>query len=104
METGTAAVSVRGVSMTYPGPVHALQDIDLDFPAGQLTSLRYTNGTSTIGDLGYTYDAVGRRASMTGSLARTTLPDEHPKSSTDIPGFSWMPTELKVSTTRSAWP
>jgi ABC-type Fe3+/spermidine/putrescine transport system ATPase subunit len=44
METGTAAVSVRGVSMTYPGPVHALQDIDLDFPAGQLTSLLGPSG------------------------------------------------------------
>jgi NitT/TauT family transport system ATP-binding protein len=38
MEEG-AAVSVRGVSMIYPGPVQALKDIDLDFPAGQLTTL-----------------------------------------------------------------
>src|SRR3972149_6312041 len=43
-ETGTAAVSVRGISMVYPGPVHALQDIDLDFPAGQLTSLLGPSG------------------------------------------------------------
>jgi NitT/TauT family transport system ATP-binding protein len=44
MQTGTAAVSVRGVSMIYPGPVHALQDIDLDFSAGQLTSLLGPSG------------------------------------------------------------
>ena len=30
--------------MIYPGPVHALQDIDLDFPAGQLTSLLGPSG------------------------------------------------------------
>jgi NitT/TauT family transport system ATP-binding protein len=44
MDTGTAAVSVRGVSMIYPGPVQALKDIDLDFPAGQLTSLLGPSG------------------------------------------------------------
>jgi NitT/TauT family transport system ATP-binding protein len=43
METG-AAVSVRGVSMIYPGPVQALKDVDLDFPAGQLTSLLGPSG------------------------------------------------------------
>ena len=43
MEKG-AAVSVRGVSMIYPGPVQALKDIDLDFPAGQLTSLLGPSG------------------------------------------------------------
>src|SRR6186997_983697 len=44
MDTGTAAVSVRGVSMIYPGPVQALKDIDLDFPVGQLTSLLGPSG------------------------------------------------------------
>jgi NitT/TauT family transport system ATP-binding protein len=44
MDGGTAAVSVRGVSMVYPGPVQALQDIDLDFPAGELTSLLGPSG------------------------------------------------------------
>jgi NitT/TauT family transport system ATP-binding protein len=44
IENGTAAVSVRGVSMIYPGPVQALKDIDLDFPAGQLTSLLGPSG------------------------------------------------------------
>jgi NitT/TauT family transport system ATP-binding protein len=44
MASGAAAVSVRGVSMIYPGPVHALKDIDLDFPAGELTSLLGPSG------------------------------------------------------------
>jgi len=44
MDSGAAAVSVRGVSMIYPGPVQALKDIDLDFPAGQLTSLLGPSG------------------------------------------------------------
>jgi NitT/TauT family transport system ATP-binding protein len=42
--TAQVAVSVRGVSMIYPGPVHALDDINLDFPAGQLTSLLGPSG------------------------------------------------------------
>jgi NitT/TauT family transport system ATP-binding protein len=44
MDAGTAAVSVRGVSMIYPGPVQALKDIDLDFSAGELTSLLGPSG------------------------------------------------------------
>ena len=43
-DASAAAVSVRGVSMVYPGPVQALQDIDLDFPAGELTSLLWPSG------------------------------------------------------------
>jgi NitT/TauT family transport system ATP-binding protein len=47
--TGTTApegtaVSVRSVSMIYPGPVHALDSIDLDFPAGGLTTLLGPSG------------------------------------------------------------
>jgi NitT/TauT family transport system ATP-binding protein len=39
-----SAVSVRSVSKTYPGPVQALDAIDLDFPAGQLTTLLGPSG------------------------------------------------------------
>jgi len=39
-----AAISVRGVSMVYPGPMQALQNIDLDFPAGELTTLLGPSG------------------------------------------------------------
>jgi NitT/TauT family transport system ATP-binding protein len=40
----TTAVSVRGVSMVYPGPVQALQNVDLDFPAGEMTTLLGPSG------------------------------------------------------------
>ncbi len=39
-----AAVSVRGVSMVYPGPVQALNDVDLDAPTGELTTLLGPSG------------------------------------------------------------
>jgi NitT/TauT family transport system ATP-binding protein len=40
----TAGVRVRSVAKTYPGPVEALQEIDLDFREGQLTSLLGPSG------------------------------------------------------------
>jgi NitT/TauT family transport system ATP-binding protein len=43
-EAARTAVSVRAVSMAYPGPVQALQDIDLDVPASRLTSLLGPSG------------------------------------------------------------
>jgi NitT/TauT family transport system ATP-binding protein len=39
-----AAVSVRAISMVYPGPVEALAGIDLDVPASGLTSLLGPSG------------------------------------------------------------
>ncbi len=42
--TMTNAVSVRNVSKTYPGNIQALQDMTLDFPKGQLTSLLGPSG------------------------------------------------------------
>ena len=38
------AVSVKGVSKTYPGGIEALSDLSLDFPKGQLTSLLGPSG------------------------------------------------------------
>jgi NitT/TauT family transport system ATP-binding protein len=38
------AVSVKGVSKTYPGGTEALSDLSLDFPKGQLTSLLGPSG------------------------------------------------------------
>ncbi|WP_419904780.1 ABC transporter ATP-binding protein [Kiloniella sp.] len=38
------AVSVKGVSKVYPGGVQALNDMNLDFPKGQLTSLLGPSG------------------------------------------------------------
>jgi NitT/TauT family transport system ATP-binding protein len=42
--SAAAAVSVRSISKIYPGPVQALDNIDLDFPAGQLTTLLGPSG------------------------------------------------------------
>ena len=43
-DQGGIAVAVRSVSMVYPGPVQALQDINLEFPEGQLTTLLGPSG------------------------------------------------------------
>lgn len=43
-EASTTAVSVKGVSKTYPGGVQALNDMTLDFPRGELTSLLGPSG------------------------------------------------------------
>jgi NitT/TauT family transport system ATP-binding protein len=37
-------ISVRGISKVYPGQVHALKEVDLDFPAGALTTLLGPSG------------------------------------------------------------
>jgi RHS repeat-associated protein len=42
--------------------------------ASQLTSLGYVLGASTIGSMNYGYDLIGRRITMSGSLAFTNLP------------------------------
>jgi YD repeat-containing protein len=42
--------------------------------ANQLTSLTYTLGMTTLGDVTYTYDAAGQRTSVGGSWARTGIP------------------------------
>jgi len=42
--------------------------------AGQATSLTYRHGGVDKGTLAYTYDAAGRIASVTGSLAKVTMP------------------------------
>jgi RHS repeat-associated protein len=42
-------------------------------PASRLTSLVYEKGTTTLGDLGYRYDAAGRVTGTSGSFARLVL-------------------------------
>jgi NitT/TauT family transport system ATP-binding protein len=37
-------ISVRGINKVYPGQVHALKDLDLDFSAGALTTLLGPSG------------------------------------------------------------
>ena len=51
---------------------------------GQLMAITYKNPDgSTLGDLAYTYDDGGRRTGVTGSLARTALPDALPNANVD---------------------
>ncbi|MET9259497.1 RHS repeat-associated core domain-containing protein [Amycolatopsis sp. NPDC004079] len=42
--------------------------------AGQLASIGYTRGTTTLGDLAYTYDNAGRPIHVGGSYARAAIP------------------------------
>jgi RHS repeat-associated protein len=59
----TSATLANGVVATYGHDA-----------AGQLTSIAYALNGSAIGDLAYTYDVVGHRTSVTGSLAGVALP------------------------------
>jgi RHS repeat-associated protein len=42
--------------------------------ANELNSISFTKGATTLGDLAYGYDLVGRRTALWGSFARTALP------------------------------
>jgi RHS repeat-associated protein len=44
-------------------------------PAGQLSSIVYGTAASTIGDLTYSYDALGRVVAVAGTMAKVNLPD-----------------------------
>jgi RHS repeat-associated protein len=61
----------RRTSLTMPGSLAAGYGYD---DASQLLSMTFTRSGSTIGDLAYTYDASGRRATTSGSYARLNLP------------------------------
>jgi RHS repeat-associated protein len=43
--------------------------------ASRLTALIYRNALGPLGDLNYQYDGAGNRASLSGSFARTLMPD-----------------------------
>jgi NitT/TauT family transport system ATP-binding protein len=44
MSSLESIISVRGINKIYSGEVHALKDVDLDFPAGALTTLLGPSG------------------------------------------------------------
>jgi len=62
----------RRTRLTLPNQVSTEYQYD---PASRLTALIYRNTTSQLGDLTYTYDAVGNRTGIGGALARTLLPN-----------------------------
>ena len=61
----------RRTSLTLPNAMTTTYAYDA---ASDLTGLSYQLGATKLGDLGYEYDLVGRRASVGGSFARTGLP------------------------------
>ena len=65
----------RRATLTLPSGVAATYSYDA---VSQLTGITYNHGTTALGDLNYTYDAVGNRTRIGGSLARTNLPPPMP--------------------------
>ena len=61
----------RRTSLTLPNNVVASYAYDA---ASELLGITYTQAGSVIGDLAYTYDSVGHRATVSGSLAHTSPP------------------------------
>jgi RHS repeat-associated protein len=74
---GTSVVSFtydkggRRTSMTLPNGVSTSYNYD---SGSQLQAIRYAAGLNPIGEQTYSYDLIGRRVSIGGSLARTNLP------------------------------
>jgi RHS repeat-associated protein len=62
----------RRTSLTLPNGVVTSYSYD---SGSQLIGIAYANGTSTLGTLTYSYDVVGRRASVGGSMAAVNLPN-----------------------------
>ena len=61
----------RRSTMTLPNGIVVTYGYDND---SRINSLNYQLGTTAIGNLTYTYDAVGRRTQLGGSLAATGFP------------------------------
>lgn len=61
----------RRATLTLPNGIVATYSYD---NANQLTGISYANGSTSVGDLTYSYDAAGRRTQIGGSLARFNAP------------------------------
>jgi len=61
----------RRTTLTLPNGITTTYSYD---NSSRLTGLTYANGSTTLGNLTYGYDLVGRRTSAGGSFARTGLP------------------------------
>jgi len=62
----------RRTSLTLPNGVTAGYGYD---QASELTTIQYQSPSAALGNLAYTYDLAGRRTGVTGSFARTNLPN-----------------------------
>ena len=62
----------RRTLVTLPNGVSTEYEYDL---ASRLTGAIYRNGATVLGNLAYTYDGAGNRTRVTGSYARSLLPD-----------------------------
>jgi RHS repeat-associated protein len=62
----------RRTSMTLPGSIVGAYTYDKN---SRLTSITYNVGSTTLGDVTYTYDAAGWEVGRGGSLARINLPN-----------------------------
>jgi RHS repeat-associated protein len=62
----------RRTVLTLPNQASTEYQYD---PASRLTALVYRSALGLLGDLTYQYDAAGSRISVSGSFARTLLPD-----------------------------
>ncbi len=62
----------RRTTLTLPNGITASYSYD---NASQLAGLTYAKGSSTLGNLTYSYDLNGRRTNIGGSLATTNLPN-----------------------------
>lgn len=77
LRTRTASVGftydAAGRPKTLTLPDGIVQTYGYD-DASEVTSISYTKGATTLGDLAYGYDAGGRRTALWGSYRRTGLP------------------------------
>lgn len=64
-------IANRRTSLTLPNGVVVSYSYDAD---SHLTGITYQLGPSTLGNLSYAYDQLGRRVQVGGALSRTNLP------------------------------
>lgn len=62
----------RRTSLTLPNGVTVGYGYD---QASELTAIQYQSSSAALGNLAYTYDLAGRRNGVSGSFARTNLPN-----------------------------
>jgi RHS repeat-associated protein len=71
----------RRTSLTLPSGMTVSYSYD---NASQITGISYQTGSSTLGNLSYVYDPLGRRVQTSGSFARTSLPSPVVVASYDV--------------------